>query len=55
MHIFKGSRISMDFDLVRSVLIFLICFGHTYSMLIGYRHDAKQETQVIACIGFIKD
>ena len=28
MRVFKGSRISIDFDLVRYVLIFLTYFGH---------------------------
>jgi hypothetical protein len=33
--VFKGSRVSMEFDIVRYVLIFLTCFGHNCSALIG--------------------
>jgi fucose 4-O-acetylase-like acetyltransferase len=28
MYVFKGSRISMEFDIIRYVLIFLTYFGH---------------------------
>jgi hypothetical protein len=48
-----GSRISIDFDIFRYVLIFLTYFGHSSSVRVGYRHDAKQETEGMDYLEFI--
>jgi len=42
---FRDSEISMNFDIIGHVLRFPTYFGRSSSVRVGYRHDAKQETE----------